>query len=166
MKLINEKGKIFGLINIVDLIVLVIIIAIAGAVCFRAFSPKVNAPVENVENEYCYVTVLAQQVVPEAVGQLKVGDHIIANNEITDAEIVSISDAPASHVGVNSEGKAVLSEHPLWRDLTVVIKEKIDPSTVVLKVGGQEARVNYSYILKTQQVECNSRVRGIEFKAE
>lgn len=166
MKLINEKGKIFGLINIVDLIVAVIIIAIAGAVCYRAFSPNVNAPTEAEGEQYCYVTVLAQQVVPEAAGQLKIGDHIVANNEITDAEIVSIEDAPAAHVGVNSEGKAVLSEHPLWRDLTVVIKEKIDPSTVVLKVGGQEARVNYSYILKTQQVECNSKIRGIEFKDE
>lgn len=166
MKLINEKGKIFGLINIVDLIVLVLIIAVAGAVCFKMFSPKANAPVESKGDQYCYVTVLAQQVVPESAADLKVGDHLVANNEFTDAEIVSVSEAPAAQVNANAEGKSILSEHPLWKDLTVVVKEKIDPSSVILKVGGQEVRVNYPYILKTQTVECNSKIRGIEFKDE
>lgn len=168
MKLINDKGKIFGLINIVDLIVLVIIVAIVGAVGYRAMSPKVNANVDSdtPKEQYCYVTVVAQQAVPEAVDELKVGDKLVANNEFTDAEIVSISSAPAAQVNVNSEGQSVLSQHPLWKDITVVVKEKIDPSSVILKVATQEVRVNYPFILKTQVVECNSKIRGIEFKDE
>lgn len=168
MKLINEKGKIFGLINIVDLIVLVLIVAVVGAVGYRALSPKVNAnsDTQAAEDQYCYVTVMAQQAVPEVAEKLKVGDKLVANNEFTDAEIVSIDVKPASSVNTNSEGKSVLSEHPLWKDLTIVVKEKIDPSSVILKVATQEVRVNYPFILKTQQVECNSKIRGIEFKDE
>ncbi len=166
MKLINEKGKIFGLINIVDLIVIVIIAAIVAAVGYRAVSPKVNAPAEGEGEKYCYVTLYGSTVVPESADTLKVGDKLIANNEITDGEIVSVEQTPAAYIGVDDEGKAVYSEHPMWKDITVVVKEKIDPSSVVLKVGNQEVRVNYTYILKTQQFEANCKVRGIEFKDE
>ena len=166
MKLINEKGKLFGIINIVDLIVLVVIIALVGAVGYRTFSPKLNAEVESKEDQYCYVTLYGSTVVPEAIDKLVEGEKLVANNEFTDAEIVSVEMTPAAYVGVDDEGKAVYSEHPIWKDITVVVKEKIDPSSVILKVGGQEGRVNYTYILKTQQFEGNCKVRGIEFKNE
>lgn len=166
MKLINDKGKIFGLINIVDLIVLLLIVAVVGAAGYRAVSPKVNAPVEGEGEKYCYVTLYGSTVVPEAAEKLQPGDKLVANNEFTDGEIVSVDMSPAAYVGVDDQGKAVYSEHPMWKDITVVVKEKIDPSDVILKVGNQEVRVNYTYILKTQQFEGNTKVRGIEFRDE
>ena len=54
----------------------------------------------------------------------------------------------------------------MWKDVTVVVKEKVNPKSVILKVGNQEVRVGYSYILKTQTVETNCKIRGIEFKDE
>lgn len=168
MKLIDEKGKLFGKLNIVDLVVVVLIAAIAAAVVVRFTSSKLNAngltPAS--EDQYCYVTAFASLQVPEVADALKVGDHIAAGGKFTDAEIVDVKVEPAAYIGVNSEGKAVYSEHPLWKDVTVVIKEKIDPSNITIKVGGQEARVGYSYIVKTQTVEANAKIRGIEFKAE
>lgn len=166
MKLIDEKGKLFGKLNIVDLIVVLIIVAIVAAVVVRFTSSKLNANGLNPasEDQYCYVTAFASLQVPEVADSLKIGDHIVAGGKYTDAEIVDIKVEPAAYVGVNSDGKAVYSEHPIWKDVTVVIKEKIDPSNITIKVGGQEARVGYSYIVKTQTVEANSKIRGVEFK--
>lgn len=168
MKLIDEKGKLFGKLNIVDLVVVVVIVAIIAAVAVRFTSSKLNAngltPAS--EDQYCYVTAFASLQVPEVAEALHVGDHIAAGGKFTDAEIVSVDVQPAAYIGVNSEGKAVYSEHPLWKDVTVVIKEKIDPSNITIKVGGQEARVGFSYIVKTQTVEANAKIRGIEFKSE
>lgn len=168
MKLIDEKGKLFGKLNIVDLVVVVIIIAIVAAVVVRFTSSKLNANGLNPasEDQYCYVTAFASLQVPEVAESLNIGDHIVAGGKYTDAEIVDIKVEPAAYVGVNSEGKAVYSEHPIWKDVTVVIKEKIDPSNITIKVGGQEARVGYSYIVKTQTVEANAKIRGVEFKDE
>ena len=165
MKLVDENGKIFGKVNIVDLIVLVLIVAIAAAGIIRVSSKKLNA--DNSEagadgEQYCYVTLLSSLVVPEVAEGLKEGDKLVANNAFTDAEVVSVDVAPAAYVGTNSEGKAVYSEHPLWKD----VKEKVNPKSVILKVGNQEVRVGYSYILKTQTVETNCKIRGIEFKDE
>ncbi len=168
MKFIDDKGKLFGKVNIVDIIVVLVIVAIVAAVAVRFTSDKLNANGLNPasEDQYCYVTAYSSLQVPEVAASLKVGDHIVAGGKYTDAEIVDIKVEPAAYVGVNTEGKAVYSEHPLWKDVTVVIKEKIDPSNITIKVGGQEARVGYSYIVKTQTVEANAKIRGIEFKPE
>lgn len=165
MKIIDEKGKLFGFINVVDLIILAIILALIGGVAFRLVSSKVNARNANPfsEQEDIYVTLYSGLVVPEISSSLKVGDKLVANNSFTNAEIVSISAKPADYVSTNAEGEAVLSEHPLWQDVTVVVKDKVQPSNIILKVGGQEARVGYSFILKTQTVETNCKIRGISF---
>ncbi len=168
MKLIDEKGKLFGKLNIVDLVVVVIILAIIAAVAVRFTSSKLNANGLNPasEDQYCYVTCFASLQVPEVAESLNIGDHIVAGGKYTDAEIVDVKVEPAAYVGVNSDGEAVYSEHPIWKDVTVVIKEKINPSNITIKVGGQEARVGFSYIVKTQTVEANAKIRGVEFKSE
>ncbi len=168
MKLIDEKGKLFGKLNIVDLVVVVVIVAIVATVVVRFTSSKLNANGLNpaTPDQYCYITAYSSLQVPEVAEALKVGDHIVNSGKYTDAEIVDIKVEPAAYVGVNSEGEAVYSEHPLWKDITVVIREKIDPSNVTIKVGGQEARVGYSYIIKTQTVEANAKIRGVEFRDE
>ena len=168
MKIIDEKGKLLGKLNIVDLIVAVIIVGLICAVGYRMFSGRVNANGLNplAEDEYCYVTLYSSLVVPEIAESLNEGDKLVANSKYTDAEIVSIDVTPAAYVSTDINGNAVLSEHPLWKDITVVVREKVNPSNVILKVGGQEARVGYSYILKTQTVETNCKIRGIEFESE
>lgn len=167
MKIIDEKGKLFGFINVVDLVVLIIVIALAAGIIVRLTSAKLNANGGNPlsEKKDIYVTLYAGTVVPEVADSLHEGDKLVANNAYTDAEIVSVKVEPAAFVGTNSDGIAVESKHPIWKDVTVVVKDKVNPSSVILKVGGQEARVGYSYILKTQTVEANSKIRGISFDA-
>ncbi len=152
-------------INIIDIIVLVIIVAIIATVCWRVFGSSSNVGDENLlsEEQYMYVELYANQVVPEAVDTLKVGDKLVANGKQTTGEIMYVGSEPSAYVGVDDNGKAVLTQHPMWKDLHVVIRDKVNPSEVTLKAGEQEVRVNYTYILKTQQFEGNSKVRGIQF---
>lgn len=168
MKLIDEKGRLFGKANIVDLFVVIIVVAIVAAVGYRFLSPDVNNEGTNplTEDEYCYVTLYCNQMVPEMSQTVKVGDKLVANGKYTDAEIVAIGEKPAAYVGYNSDGVAVLSDHPLWKDLTVIVKEKVSPNNVILKVGDQEVRVGYQYIFKTQRVESGAKVRRVQFESE
>ena len=43
MKIINEKGKLFGLINIVDLLVLIAAVAVAAGVGYKLFRDRPRA---------------------------------------------------------------------------------------------------------------------------
>ena len=171
MKLIDEKGRIFSKVNIVDLIVILVIVAVIAAAAVkittgRTTDSAAGDQAAQSEQQYCYTTIIAR-LQPEEVGKnLKVGDHLVANGGYTDAEIVDVQMKPADYVGVNSEGQTVKSEHPIWKDIIVVAKQKLDPSDVTLKLGGQEIRVGYDFILKTQMVETKATVRNIEWKSE
>lgn len=166
MKLLDDKGKLFGIVNVVDLVVVLIIVGLIGGIGYRLVSKKVNAGGENpvANKEEIYVTLYSSLVLPEVGEGLKVGDKLVANNKFTNAEIVDIKVEPANYVNPDAEGKPVLSKHPLWKDVTVVIKDTVNPSNVILKAGEQEVRVGYSFILKTQTVETNCRIKGVEFK--
>lgn len=165
-KLIDEKGKLFGFVNIVDLMVLVVILAVIFAILFRAFSPSKNAPgttlVDN--KKEVYATLYVQNAVRESLDALKPGDKLVANNNFTTAEIVSVDYKPADLVTTDAQGLAHAVDHPLWYDLIVVVKDKVNASSPVIKIGGQEARVNFPIILKTQNFEANSKIRTMEFK--
>lgn len=170
MKLIDEKGRIFSKLNIVDLIVILVIIAMIAAAAVKVTSGSASQEsggnTEQTEEQYCYATIIAR-LQPEEVGNnLKVGDHLVANGGYTDAEIVDVQMKAADYVGVNSKGETVKSEHPMWKDITIVAKQKLDPSDVTLKLGGQEIRVGYDFIIKTQMVETKATVRNIEWKSE
>lgn len=165
MKIMDEKGKLFGVINIIDLAVLLVIFAVFIAAASRLVSSRSNAGGESplAPEEDLYVTLYSSAVIPEIVTELKVGDHLVANNKVTDAEIVSITSKPADYIAADQNGKPVLSKNPLWKDVIVVIKDKAKKSDVILKAGEQEVRTNYSFILKTQTVEVNSKIRGVAF---
>ncbi|MCD7905628.1 MAG: DUF4330 domain-containing protein [Clostridiales bacterium] len=151
--------------NVIDVIVLIVVIAVIAAVVYRIVSVSHNVGDANLlsEEQYMYVELYANQVVPEAVETLKPGDLLVANGAQTTGEVVYVEAEPAAYIGVDSDGNTVLTQHPLWKDLHVIIRDKVNPSEVTLKAGGQEVRVNYTYILKTQQFEGNSKVRNIEF---
>lgn len=40
MKIINEKGKLFGVINIVDLLVVLAVIAVAAGIGYKLLQPR------------------------------------------------------------------------------------------------------------------------------
>lgn len=164
MKLIDEKGKIFGLVNVVDFFIGITLILVLVIVGSRVIKNKDINQVDVTGKKEAYITLYANSVVPEVVDTLKAGDKLVANNAYTTGEIVSIKVEPAAYITTNSEGKALLSKHPIWKDIYVVIKDTVNVNSPILKAGGQEVRVNYPFILKTQQFESNTKVRSIEFK--
>ena len=168
MKILDRRGRLFGKINIVDLFVILVVIALACAIIYKKTSKSLNSAEggASAPDEYCYVTLYCNQMVPEFSKSINIGDHMVANGKFTDATVVAVNEEPAAYVGYDDQGKAVLSQHPLWKDVTVVIKEKISPNPVIRKVGEQEVRVGYQYIFKTQKVESGAKVRRVEFESE
>ncbi|MCD7856101.1 MAG: DUF4330 domain-containing protein [Clostridiales bacterium] len=151
--------------NLVDAVVLIIIAAVVIAVVYRITTSSRNVGGANLlsEEQYMYVELYANQVVPETIDTLQPGDKLVANGKQTTGEIVYVEAEPAAYIGMDNDGNTVLTQHPLWNDLHVIIRDKVNPSEVTLKAGEQEVRVNYTFILKTQQFEGNSKVRSIEF---
>lgn len=165
-KIIDEKGKIFGFINIVDLMVIIVFLGLVAIVAIRIITPQKNAPGTSIIDgkKEAYATLYVQNAVPESLETLKPGDKLVANNNFTTAEVVSVESKPADFITTDAKGNAHSVPHPHWLDLIVVVKDKVDKSSPIIKIGTQDARVNYPIILKTQTFEANAKIRSIEFK--
>ena len=74
MKIINEKGKLFGVINIVDLLVLLAVIAVAAGVGYKLFAPQIaNATAKQVPMT---VTVRVRGATPFLVEEVQRNSQI------------------------------------------------------------------------------------------
>lgn len=78
MKLVDDKGKLFGKINIVDLVVIISCIVLVGGIVFRSVSGKgINEEAFEAAENIQYVVKIAGV---RDFGMLVVGDEIFDNN--------------------------------------------------------------------------------------
>ncbi len=159
MKLIDEKGKLFGKVNIVDLVVLLLIVALVGAVGYKALGPKV-AVSPNAEGKATFVVKLA--VKPEKwMSALKPGDQLVYGTSFVNAYIENIVSQPGELSAVTADGESVISVHPTLKDIYVTINAKVNANDAILKVGTQELALGKKFTLKTQKFEIDGTVDSL-----
>ena len=82
MKIINQKGKLFGVINIVDLLVVLAVIAVAAGIGYKLFATQIaDATAEQVAMT---VTVRVRGATPFLVEEVQrnsqVGKQMVSGN--------------------------------------------------------------------------------------
>lgn len=140
MKVVDEKGKIFGKLNIIDLLVILLLIAavvLTYTVECDAIKPEV------------YESVKAFVEASEE------GDQLMANGEMVTAWVTDVTAAPHeanATLSANNDGSLVLPVDPDTVDLVFTIKAHV-ANTVTNEVGSQEVRVGKRHIVKTTHFE-------------
>ncbi|MFV0440821.1 MAG: DUF4330 domain-containing protein [Lachnospirales bacterium] len=165
MKIIDEKGRFFGKVNLLDLVVLVFVVVVVGVIAMKLVQNPESYSVSTGDNiQKMYVTVKCQNVPTGFVERMEVGDKLIAQNAYTGGEIYKIHEAgPAIYNGYDSDGNVVLSEHPENLDVLVTLVTDQNVESPILKINGQEARIGTRIFFKTQKVEVSSMVEDIVF---
>ena len=92
MKIINEKGKLFGVVNIVDLLVLLAVIAVAVGVGYKLFAPQIaDATAKQVPMT---AIVRVRGATPFLVAEIErndqVGKQIVSGSSYTTATITDV----------------------------------------------------------------------------
>lgn len=162
MKVINEKGKLFGLINIIDLCVLLVLVLVVGAVGVKFVGKKAQGPV--VQPKDVYFTVRCPLFPESAVVALNESKKLVSESNFTDAEIVNVKSNQADYTVPTADGRLNLTKHPLWKDIYITIKIKATPDQATLRIGRQEIHIGGDYIVKTQRVELKGVVQKVEFR--
>lgn len=168
MKLIDEKGKLFGKLNIIDLLAILVLVAalafggyklatrgsITGSTAAEGTSLTYTTRVNSVTPE-TYAEVLRQMELNGGRDQLMANGSMIPNSYITAVEAV-----PHVNYNPDSQGNLVISEDAgasARYDLIFTIEAQASDPTTSL-VGTQEVRVGKSHIVKTVHLEFTGNI--------
>ncbi|MDO5141807.1 MAG: DUF4330 domain-containing protein [Eubacteriales bacterium] len=164
MKIINEKGKLFGLINIVDLLVLVAVIAVVAGVGYKLFAPQIaeatNPPVPMT------VTVRVRGATPFLVQEVQrnsqVGKRTVSGSSYTDAIITDMKIEDYVQQVVTADGRIVDALDPSKKDLVFTIEATVPKGTATPSIGTQEIRAGRTMIIKTNDFETAGNIDVVE----
>ncbi|SHG42921.1 protein of unknown function [Thermosyntropha lipolytica DSM 11003] len=157
--IIDDKGRLFGLINVIDLIILLIIALLIVGYIYRGRATPVSSEPQTVR-----LKVVCPAVYPGVENNLKTGDRLIAAGAVTSAEIKEIEVKPAAWVTTNAQGQMVLTTNPFRKDIHLTIEgtsTQAGPAGITL--AGQSVRAGKEdFVVKTQLVELKATIVSVE----
>ncbi|MBQ3054744.1 MAG: DUF4330 domain-containing protein [Oscillospiraceae bacterium] len=165
MKLVNERGKLFGIINLVDLVLLLVIILGGLAVGYKMLSK----PIQQIVNANVPVTVTVRvrgampYLVSEMTENIKAGDRLVSGNSFDNAEVVSLEAVPYVYSSTTPAGMPIDITDPSKKDVIITIKSVGDPNAAIFKIGSQEVRTGSGFTFKTNRFEIGSIVQSVKF---
>mgnify|MGYP002534805958 FL=1 len=150
MKLIDEKGRLFGKVNLIDLLVVLLIVAVLAAVVWKLGGKKAAAAVTGAAKKAVY-TVEFEDVPADIAEYAKTQTQksLVNDSKLIDAVITD----------VQTEVYANDFDHVR---LYITVEASASFTGNVYKVGPQEVRVGYEYILKTSEFELTGLISALE----
>lgn len=148
MKIIDEKGRLFGKLNLIDLLVVILLLAVIFAVVWKLGAGKAA---ENASTQSYGVTftVVVDDVHEEVCqfAETQLGEKIVNSGKVLDATLTGCEAKPQEDgkytLYLSVEGTATMSE-------------------LVYKLGTQDVRVGFEYIVKTSAFELTGIVCDLE----
>ncbi len=164
MKIVNEKGKLFGVINVIDLVILLCIALVAVAAVYKFAAPAASDVIAPKSDMTVTMRVRgAMDYLEEEVLKLQAGERLIMGSDYVDAEVISVESVPYLSAATSDEGKFITAEDPQKSDLLIKIHSKQSKNDAILKIGNQEIRIGRGFIFKTQTIEVNAIIEKVEF---
>jgi hypothetical protein len=158
--MIDDKGRLFGLINVIDLIVILLVVALAGGFLW---SKRDTGPVTV---QTATVKVICPYVRPEVAEQLKVGDQLMARGQLQPVYVTELTVVTARDTGTAASGELMLQQHPFRQDMYITLEGPISFTGSEIYMAGQQIRAGLDkYTMKTQKFEVLGEILGIEINS-
>ena len=156
--MIDEKGRLFGKINIVDLLVILVIVITAAVLGVKFLGPNSTIAVNPKTTQVTY-KVLVESVQPEAYENIQqyIPSTLMASGELLDGQVIAVEAKPhTTNATVSASGDMLLvSTDKQLLDLTFTVECNV-VNTITSEIGTQEVRLGKSHIIKTDKFEMNS----------
>ncbi len=163
MKIVNEKGKLFGIINVVDLICLIIALLLALGVGWKILGPKVQESVAptttmtttfRIRGTYDYMLRELERI--DLVGQ-----RLLMGTGYVDATVTSVNYEPYTVQLPTDDGRIVDAVDPIRKDVIITVESEVASGTPILKIGTQEVRAGRTFTFKTRTFETNAIIDSV-----
>lgn len=133
MTLVDEKGRLFGKVNVLDLVVVLLILAVIGRFGLRQFRAVEVAPTG--EEKEIEIVVRLQAVAQPTIDYLPVGTEVTdSRNNIIFGTVVAAKVEPALVVSAGDDGRVheILSKERFDYYLTVRGPAKVTSAQVTM----------------------------------
>lgn len=158
MKLIDEKGKIFGLVNIIDLAVVLILVAIIGGGAVRMRSK----PVVTNKASKGIITYEIPEVRMATIENLIEGDELFHYDRGGFVgEIIDVSYDPYTEP-LEKDGEWINAPIPGKYNALIKVEAEVNDNPDVITVGGEQTRVGTQYRLKNKRLAFFGTTMNIE----
>lgn len=158
--MVDEKGRLLGLINIIDLAVLLVLLLVLIFGIRKIFF--VN-PGYQPEDKIVQVLLLVEDVRQPTVDAISIGDRVREKNSngffgtITDLEVEAATEMVAT-----ATGKLVESEVPGRYNLFLTLESPAEVTAEYIKITGQQVRIGLTPTIRTQIYQVETVVFGLE----
>jgi len=161
LKLIDKKGRIFGKINILDFIAIIVMVALMLLIFMKVFNKQLSDLTAQKE----MVTV---QVKTEVVGDkgyfdvIKVGDKLGEGKKYLDGSVIDVELLPVEVANLDEEGNTVVSEDPLQQKAVVTFEATVPYEDYCYKLGSQELRQGKTIFLESDLYKYKAQIISIK----
>ena len=167
-KFIDDKGRLFGKVNLIDLLVVLLVVAVAAAAVIKITGSRVPGEVVSAESDMKEITftVLCRMVhndIADNVMEVVGGEQLMSNGELVESCFVTDVQRGIFYESyVTPEGVPAKAESEEYCDLHFTVSGQAPYYGNSFHVGSQEVRVGKSHIFKTVSVELNGTVVDLE----
>lgn len=161
--MLDEKGRLFGKISVVDLAIIFIVLILVAGYLYRDRAAGTPAEAKTV-----VVKVVCNGVYPGTENSIKVGDQLVASGGLTNIKVTEMRVEPAYWVVNTAAGNMNLTTNPFRKDIYLTLEGKISQiSPAEITFAGQKCRVGKEdFVVKTQKVETKAIVTDIAIEGE
>lgn len=162
-----KEGKIFGKINILDFLFLIVLIMLL----FLAFLKATGKEIEEIGStaEIKEVYVVATTIINEDewlgtgyLDSIKEGDRLGATKQYIDAFVEKVELLPVKEVNMDINGNPVESVNPSKEQLRIEFRGKLPFEKNVLKFGDEELRQGKIVFIQSDAFRYKAMIDSIE----
>lgn len=162
MKLVDKKGRLFGIINLIDLLIILIVIAI-GFVGYNRFIKKTDETTagSGSNKKEIYLVAEAYRVEADIAASIQAGDQLVSQNKYQQGEIDYVEIRDNDYVATDKEGNLIAAKDPVEKTIEVGIICQANISGPYIDSGGQMIKVGSNYWIKTSKGQIQGYVKEI-----
>lgn len=161
MKIIDKKGRLFGLINIVDLLIIILLLALV-AVGVKRFGNK--AAVGEATTKKGVITAEIKDVRDVTAKNVKVGDPIYDYDKGTLIGKILTAEVEPYKDKTEYQGKFFNSEVPGKYRVIMTIDADVKETQDFYQVGTEQIRIGAEMRIKNKNITSFMTILGIEVK--
>jgi hypothetical protein len=163
MKAIDERGRVFGKFNLIDLIVVIVLIALVAGIGWKVLGGKITSAVEASNAVTVRYEVLCTNVDSDTANYCleNANGQLMSNGELLNGYVTGCTSSPYLETTIDTAGNTVSYHVADRQNLLFTIECQVVPDQNAYAVGSQEVRVGKNHIVKTSMIEVNGTVTAM-----